>query len=1204
MKPVKILVVEDEKIVALELTERLKGMGYEIVASVSSGKEAIKNAGEHTPNLVLMDIKLNGEMDGIEAATEIRARFRIPIVYLTAHTDEATLQRAKASEPFGYLLKPFEERELRTTLEMVILRAELENRLRKSERCLNTTLNTLGDAVITADSHGVVTYINPAARKVIGIDGTEDEEMRWTDLMQFYDAGSEKKLTGFFDGVISERKKLDLPENIYLKGRGGRRSFIQGCMTPIEEDGEIIGVVAAIRDMGNWMKAEEEFEHRQKYFESVLYSTPSAIVTMDANHCVTEWNPGAEVIFGFTKDEVLGKHIDDLITKEDTSSEAKSITKKVAAGKKVTYVETVRYRKDGSPVDVILAASPIFIGKKLKGVVGVYTDISQLRKASAALGESEKKYRSIFESFQDVYFRTDLLGRVRVISPSVKKYSEKPMDYFFGKPVHIFYKEKDQYKKFLKELIKRESLNDNEVKLVGLEGKTYDVSINAHMLKDENGKITGVEGVMRDISERKIAEKSLKRYAEKLKTAKEAEEKNAEQLTCLVEDLNLAKERAEDAARAKSEFLANMSHEIRTPMNGIIGMTELTLGTDLTKTQRDYLDSVKTSADSLLEIINDILDFSKMEAGRLELEHIDFELRTCVENAVHTMTLKAEEKGLELACFIHSDVPESLTGDPNRLRQVIINLVANAIKFTESGEVVVDVQTKTIENDEVWLAFAVSDTGIGISGEKQKVIFEAFRQADGSTTRKYGGTGLGLAISSQIVQLMGGRIRVVSPAENSVAGINETGSTFSFDAQFGLQKTGRTERRVEVDLYDLPVLIVDDNATNRRILIDMVSNWGMRPTAVDSGKKALERLSKAVKSGAPFSLMLVDGNMPEMDGYMLAAEIRKQKKLPAVTSIMLSSSQRKEENGKLQLLGIAKYLVKPVRQSELFNAIVNTMSRVQEGETVERIEVPEKSDPVETSSKTIFAQSVIKILLAEDNVINRKLAEALLQKKGWRVDSVENGREALRAYKKRSYDLILMDVQMPEMDGIAATKLIRHRESKIGSHIPIVAMTAHAMQGDREKCVVAGMDDYISKPMSAETLYRVIESLTGNDDCKDIAEQPGCLDLSNAIRAVDGDKELLKSLADEFLDDVPERLDEIRGLIECGNARQLERSAHSLKGSVISFGAQNAYELAQQLETMGREAQMEGACIILDKLTNEMKMIQVHFDRPDWARNF
>ena len=533
------------------------------------------------------------------------------------------------------------------------------------------------------------------------------------------------------------------------------------------------------------------------------------------------------------------------------------------------------------------------------------------------------------------------------------------------------------------------------------------------------------------------------------------------ELKATQEELALAKEAAEKANQAKSLFLANMSHDIRTPMNGIIGMTDLCLDTKLTDEQKEYLGMVKTSADSLLSLLNDILDFSKIEGDMLELEQIDFNLNNAVEDTVKSLAYLAHNKGLELACRIHRNVPVALVGDPGRLRQVIVNLAGNSLKFTEKGEVVVEVKLEDEGEDDVLLHFLVRDTGIGIPREKQEKIFEAFSQADESTTRQYGGTGLGLSISSKLAAMMGGKIWVESE--------QGAGSTFQFTARFGLQKMPLSHGKTDLsDLKGLPVLIIDDNETNREILKEVLLSWEMSPT-VAGGEDTLRVLEDAGRSGRPFSLVLLDAHASEKDGFGIALEIKENSDWTAPMIMMTSSVGMRGDAEKCRRLGIAAYLTKPIKQSELFDAILTVLD-IDGAESGE--------NDLVTKHSVREGRAGLRILLAEDNVVNQRLAAKVLTKRGYLVVVAGNGKEAVAAFEREPFDVVLMDVQMPEMDGFEATAVIREKEKEKGGHIPIIAMTAHAMKGDRERCLEAGMDEYVSKPIRPQIVVDAIEGVT------------------------------------------------------------------------------------------------------------------------------
>jgi PAS domain S-box-containing protein len=1534
MPRARIIIVEDERIVANDLRSRLDRVGYETVGTACAGPEAIALALEKRPDLVLMDITLKGPMDGVEAAKEIGKSTDIPVVFMTAHSDDVTLQRAKEIGPFGYVLKPLEERELHTTIEMALYKSATDRKLRENERWLSTTLGSIADAVITTDAAGIIRLVNPVAEMMtgwtkeealgqnigsvcsldhehtlgdhesafvvlVGRDGrrtpieqsvttirdtrgeitgmvhvyrnrTEQQQilsifdsiaesiyvadpvsyqilyanphlqqMNGTPLTggicyqelhglsapcsfctneiirrtgkepyqwEYHDAENEKdflvtdKMITWSDGRpvrfdlamdITEHKRAEsaihqqaifqqlmldaIPLPVYFKAAEGHflgcnRAFedftgwtrdqlvgktanhifgeehaatqskleqevvrdakilvreievlsaagdqrqVQFHAAPFSrEAGPVAGFVGALLDITEPKRSEENLRKLSRAVEQ----SPASIVITDVQGTIEYVNPKFEVVSGYTRAEALGqnprilksgwtqpdaykdmwvqlqagnvwrgefsnkhkngdlyweaasispirnsdgvtthfvavkeditarKKLDDELARlahvtrsigefvviTDTHARITYVNKAVADRFGYTPEETIGRKveellspsidpdllrgimrgtvrggwsgdllgrtKSGEEFWMSLTTSLLMQEERAIGVVVVSRDISERKLAEDLLRKSESQFRSVWEHSQDGMRLTDPNGHILMVNEAFCRMVGKSRTELEGAMIDTFYVPEEEGRVLQQYRMRFETRTverffEREMRLWDNRRVWFAVS---NTILESEAQQPILLSLFRDITERKIAEQALADHAAELLVAKSKAEEQARMLEIQAVELRQAKEEAVQVSRFKSEFVANMSHEIRTPMNGVIGMTGLLLDTRLSDEQREYAEIIRTSGDALLTIINDILDFSKMEAGKLTLEYTDFELRATVEEAVDLLAAKAHEKNLEVSCAVEDDVPVMVHGDPGRLRQVLVNLLSNAVKFTEAGEIALRVSLERENGNGVELRYAVVDTGIGLTPEGRNRLFLPFSQADGSTTRKFGGTGLGLMISKQLVELMGGKIGVTSEYGK--------GSTFWFTVQFI-----RCSREVPASLNARAVvghrvLIVDDNQTSVSILTHQLERWGMRCSTASGALQGLRLMKEGVEATDPFALVLLDMQMPGMDGASLAATIKQDPLLRNTVLVMLTSLG--SPSGPVDVTdGIALCLTKPVKEGALFEALISVLGDKAETD-------PETGIPIAHIGRGRTSRNgrMLRILVAEDNPVNQKVALRMFTKLGCRADVVGNGQEAVDAVRAVPYDLVFMDCNMPEVDGFEATRMIREMGSP-HKHTVIIAMTANALKGDKEKCLAAGMDDYISKPVRQKELATMVDHWSRPGDGTPAGSGSGPAEEREAAPAVDaarldelaelGDEEdplWLVSIIDKFIEDASSRIVKLVVSSEAGDATQLGQTAHALKGSCGNVGAAGMATVAQQLQLLGQSGSVQGATDLITSLEREFARVRTALD--------
>jgi PAS domain S-box-containing protein len=1059
-------------------------------------------------------------------------------------------------------------RQAHRELEMKV--AERTAELRKQANLLNLT----HDAIFVRDMDGAVTYWTRGAEALYGWTAdeapgkTKYELLRTVFPVPLEQIEAELLSAGRWEGELVRTRK-----------DGSRVVVASRWSLQRDRRGAAVAVLETNNDITERRRADETLRRQA----NLLEQSHDAIFVWELQGTIVYWNRGGEQLYGFSREEAVGRRSHELLrTEHPMASEAFETLLEREGTWSGELTQTTR---DGRKI--VVETRHVLMreadGRRL--VLETNRDTTERKRVEEALRESEAKLEEAQRIAHVGYWERDL--DTDLVTWSDETYGifglcPKERSLTLGRVAELVHPDdRPRMLEAVAEALRSGSRYDVEYRAIRPNGEVRIVHSQGAVTKDKSGQPRRMFGTVQDITERR------------------------------------AKEAAEAANRAKDEFLALVSHEIRTPMNAILGMTELALETELTEDQRQCLKTVKSAGDNLLGIINDLLDFSKIEAGKLELAPADFSLRAAVGDTLRALAVRAHRKGLELVCHVQPDVPDALVGDAGRLRQVLLNLVGNAIKFTDQGEVEVRVgvisdQSSVIGNQSVdapslitdhcsliTLHFTVRDTGIGIPQDKQESIFRAFEQEDTSTTRKYGGTGLGLTIASRLVALMGGQITVESEPGR--------GSSFAFIAGFGLQPHPAETPAVPppVVLRELPVLIVDDNATNRRILEEWLRGWQMEPVAVGDGIAAMDALWHAVSTGRPYALVLLDARMPDTDGLALAAQIRKRGEWSATRIILLTSGDRPGDQARSQELRIDAHLLKPVQQEELLEAIYRVMSRTNGGAPAASRGVATGREP---APAPVPAAVSLRVLVAEDNEFNAQLLKQLLVRRGHRVRLAKNGREALALLGIRGqesgdrgqgsgvgapltpesraltpdFDLLLLDVHMPELDGFQVVEAVRERERAAGGHLPVIALTARARREDRERCLAAGMDDFLAKPIHAATLWGALERVVEAHRRAD-RPGPGLLDAGVLLAACGNDAAILEKIVEAFRAQLPEHLRAVRDALRERDTPRLREAAHKLCGMVAAFSTV-AGGVASELEDHAARGQLEEATALVERL--------------------
>lgn len=1012
-------------------------------------------------------------------------------------------------------------------------RKRAEEALWQTQENYRTLVENINDVIFTVDLEGRFTYLSPVIEQISTFKikdclGQPFISFVHPDDVSVLIMNYQKTLAG--QGTPAEYRVLD---------KNGEALYVRVSSRLLYENQVLIGMTGVLSDITRQKHAEEDLRRSEERYRNILESIEDGYFELDLAGNITFFNHVVPKILGYSPAELKGLNYRVYSDRPAQKQLYKVFHEVFKTGipQKGSIWEVIR--KNGSRVFLDSSVSLILDKQgNPTGFRSITRDVTERLRAEEALKAERDFSTGIIKASPAIVCGIALDGRIRFINPAGERITGFSAAELEGRAWwEVFHAGDDDGGEKLFQSMTEGELIDHEIELIAKDGVRRIIAWSLWKRYEEEGSLGQIIGLGHDVTER------------------------------------LRAEEAEIANRAKSVFLANMSHELRTPMNGVIGMTGLLLDTPLDPEQHDYAETVRTSAESLLRIVNDILDFSKIEAGRLDLENLEFDLRTTLEDIIELLAMRAHEKGLELSLLIEPEVPSRLIGDPGRLRQILNNLIGNAVKFTYAGEVTLQVAVVTGDQSKATIRFEVQDTGIGIPKEKIDILFQPFTQVDASTTRKFGGTGLGLSISRRLVEIMGGQIGIESDLG--------MGSTFWFTVPFEKQASSTQSLERYADIADLKVLIVDHHASSRRVLAALLSVWQCRWEEAADGPEALEKLSRSAAQGDPFRLALLDMDLRDMGGEALGKMIMDDPDLGDTALIMLTSIGKRGDAQRLEKEGFSAYLTKPIKQEALYYTLSAAIGR--------RLTQEPKAGRIITRYKVIEdRKNRLRILLAEDNPINQTVVLKLLEKLGSRADAVANGIEAIKALETIPYDLVLMDVQMPEMDGIEATRIIRSAQSSVLNHdVRIIALTAHTMKGDMERCLQAGMDAYLSKPIQLDELVGAIERVMGasaNPAAPAKEEDPKIFDWAAVLNRLGGDKAFLEDLLGLCLREMPRQIGAVENALADSDAQRLEREAHSLKGAAANVGAMALQAVALDMEKAGKHGDLGGAAALLDRL--------------------